>query len=64
MSVAQERATGPAALQRRGRFRFGDALLYGVTLVAGLAAVVLLILITHEVLTRRGRRCRSSGSAS
>ena len=49
-TAARSAPTGPAALQRRGRFRFGDALLYGVTLVAGLAAVILLILITWKVL--------------
>jgi phosphate transport system permease protein len=49
-TAARSAPTGPAALQRRGRFRFGDALLYGVTLVAGFAAVVLLILITWKVL--------------
>ena len=38
MTTAATRSapTGPAALKRRGRFRFGDALLYGVTLAAGL----------------------------
>ena len=51
MAVAQERATGPAALQRRGRFRPGDALLYVVTCAAALTGVVLLALITKEVLT-------------
>ena len=49
-TAARSAPTGPAALRRRGRFRFGDALLYGVTLVAGLAAVILLILITWKVL--------------
>jgi phosphate transport system permease protein len=51
MAVAQERAAGPAALQRRGRFRPGDALLYVVTCAAALTGVVLLALITKEVLT-------------
>src|SRR5438067_1945004 len=51
MSVAQERVPGPAALQRRGRFRPGDAVLYVVTLAAALSGVVLLALITREVLT-------------
>jgi phosphate transport system permease protein len=51
MAVAQERATGPAAPQRRGRFRPGDALLYVVTCAAALTGVVLLALITKEVLT-------------
>ena len=51
MSVAQERATGPAALQRRGRFRPGDAILYVVTCAAALTGVVLLALITDKVLT-------------
>jgi len=50
MSVAQERAPGPAALQRRGRFHPGDAILYAVTLAAALTGVVLLALITREVL--------------
>src|SRR6476659_4711786 len=51
MSVAQERAPGPAALQRRGRFRPGDAILYVVTCAAALTGVVLLGLITERVLT-------------
>src|SRR5690242_4823872 len=51
MAVAQERAAGPAALQRRGRFRPGDALLYVVTCAAALTGAVLLALITREVLT-------------
>jgi phosphate transport system permease protein len=51
MSVAQERATGPAALQRRGRFRPGDAILYVVACAAALTGVVLLALITREVFT-------------
>ena len=51
MAVAQERAAGPVALQRRGRFRPGDALLYVVTCAAALTGVVLLALITREVLT-------------
>ncbi len=46
----QHSVPGPAALKRRGRFRPGDALLYVLTLLAGLAAVVLLILITWKVL--------------
>jgi phosphate transport system permease protein len=49
-TAARTAPTGPAAFQRRGRFRFGDALLYGLTAVAGFAAVVLLILITWKVL--------------
>ena len=52
MSVAQERAPGPAALQRRGRFRPGDAILYVVTCAAALTGVVLLALITREVFDR------------
>ena len=36
---------------RRGRFRFGDALLHGVTFLAGISAVVLLVLITWKVLS-------------
>ena len=51
MAVAQERAAGPAALQRRGRFRPGDAILYVVTCAAALTGVVLLVLISREVLT-------------
>jgi phosphate transport system permease protein len=43
-------SAGPAALQRRGRFRPGDAILYVVTLVAALSGVVLLGLIAREVL--------------
>jgi phosphate transport system permease protein len=49
-TVARSAPTGPAALQRRGRFRIGDAFLYGLTAVAGFAAVILLILITWKVL--------------
>jgi phosphate transport system permease protein len=48
-TAAGSAPTGPAALQRRGRFRFGDTLLYGVTLLAGLTAVILLVLITWKV---------------
>jgi phosphate transport system permease protein len=40
----------PAALTRRGRFNPGDGLLYVLTLLAALAALVLLILITREIL--------------
>jgi phosphate transport system permease protein len=50
MSVAQEQISGPAAFRRRGRFRPGDAVLYVVTLLAAVSAVVLLALITREVL--------------
>jgi phosphate transport system permease protein len=50
MSVAQEQVPGPAAFRRRGRFRPGDAVLYVVTLLAAISAVVLLALITREVL--------------
>jgi phosphate transport system permease protein len=49
MSTAASTPAGPAALKRRGRFRPGDALLYVLTLLAGLAAVVLLILIAWKV---------------
>ena len=51
MSVAQERAAGPAALHRRGRLRTRDAVLYVVACAAALTGVVLLALITREVLT-------------
>jgi phosphate transport system permease protein len=51
MAVAQERVAGPAALQRRGRFRPGDAVLYVVTCAAAFTGVVLLALISREVLT-------------
>ena len=50
MTVAQKQATGPAAFQRRGRFRPGDGVLYVVTLLAAVSGVVLLTLITREVL--------------
>jgi len=50
MSVAQEQVPGPAAFQRRGRFRPGDGVLYVVTLLAAISGVVLLALITREVL--------------
>src|ERR671931_488103 len=42
---------GPAALRRRGRFAPGDAILYVLTLLAALAAVVLLVLIAQKVLS-------------
>ena len=54
MASAATPEAGPAALRRRGRFRFGDALLYFVTLLAGFAAVVLLVLITWKVLAGAG----------
>ena len=50
MAVAQKQVAGPAAFRRRGRFRPGDAVLYVVTLLAAVSAVVLLALITREVL--------------
>jgi phosphate transport system permease protein len=50
MAFAPRTIAGPAALQRRGRFRPGDAILYVVTLAAALTAVLLLALITREVL--------------
>jgi phosphate transport system permease protein len=50
MAVAQKQVAGPAAFRRRGRFRPGDAVLYVVTLLAAISAVVLLALITREVL--------------
>jgi phosphate transport system permease protein len=50
MAFAPRTITGPAALQRRGRFRPGDAILYVVSLAAALTAVLLLVLITREVL--------------
>jgi phosphate transport system permease protein len=50
MTVAQKQVTGPAAFQRRGRFRPGDGVLYVVTLLAAISGVVLLALITREVL--------------
>jgi phosphate transport system permease protein len=40
----------PAALRRRGRFNPGDAVLYGLTLLASLSALVLLVLIAREIL--------------
>jgi phosphate transport system permease protein len=51
MAVAPRSATGPAAFQRRGRFRPGDAVLYVVTLAAALSGLVLLVLIARELLT-------------
>jgi phosphate transport system permease protein len=50
MAVAKKQGAGPAAFRRRGRFRPGDAVLYVVTLLAAISAVVLLALITREVL--------------
>ena len=52
MAVAQERASGPAAFQRRGRFRPGDVILYVAACAAALTGVVLLGLITHEVISQ------------
>ena len=49
MAVAS-RTSGPAAFERRGRFRPGDGILYVVTLAAALSGVVLLALITRYVL--------------
>jgi phosphate transport system permease protein len=51
MATASRSVSGPAAFQRRGRVRPGDAILYAVTLAAALTAVVLLGLIAREVLT-------------
>ena len=64
MAVAPRAIPGPAAFQRRGRFRPGDAILYVVTLTAALTAVVLLALITREVLTDAWPAMHRSGSAS
>jgi phosphate transport system permease protein len=50
MAVAQKSVAGPGALQRRGRFRPGDGILYALTLLAALSGVVLLTLITRYVL--------------
>ena len=50
MATASRPVPGPAAFQRRGRYRPGDAILYVVTLGAALTAVVLLVLIAREVL--------------
>jgi phosphate transport system permease protein len=50
MAVAQKQVAAPASFRRRGRFRPGDAVLYVVTLLAAISAVVLLALITREVL--------------
>jgi phosphate transport system permease protein len=49
--VASRSVSGPAALQRRGRFRPGDTILYVLTLAAALTGVVLLALIARELLT-------------
>jgi phosphate transport system permease protein len=49
--VAVARTAAGPALTRRGRFRPGDALLYVLTLLAALAAVVLLTLIARELLS-------------
>jgi phosphate transport system permease protein len=51
MSVVSRPANDPAAFQRRGRFRPGDALLYVLTLAAALSGIVLLGLVTRELLT-------------
>ena len=50
MATASRPVPGPAAFQRRGRYRPGDTILYVVTLGAALTAVVLLVLIAREVL--------------
>ena len=49
MATAATSPAGPAALKRRGRFGPGDAILYVLTLLAALAAVVLLVLIAIKV---------------
>jgi phosphate transport system permease protein len=51
VAFVSKSATGPAAFKRRGRFRFGDAVLYVVTLAAALSGLVLLILIARDLLT-------------
>jgi len=51
MTFASKPVPGPAAFQRRGRFRPGDTVLYVVTLAAALSGVVLLGLVTRELLT-------------
>ncbi len=51
MASAANAPVGPAALKRRGRFGVGDGIFYVLTLLAGLTAVVLLVLITIEVLS-------------
>jgi len=51
MSVSSRPVDDPSALQRRGRFRPGDALLYVLTLAAALSGIVLLGLVTRELLT-------------
>jgi phosphate transport system permease protein len=50
MATAAGSLDPAATLRRRGRFNPGDAVLYGVTLVAALSALLLLILITREIL--------------
>jgi phosphate transport system permease protein len=50
LASAARSLSDPAALKRRGRFNPGDAFLYGLTLVASLSALVLLILIAREIL--------------
>jgi phosphate transport system permease protein len=50
MATTTPSVTDPAALRRRGRFNPGDAVLYGLTLVAALSAVVLLVLIARELI--------------
>jgi phosphate transport system permease protein len=50
MATATGSVSDPAALRRRGRFSPGDTVLYGLTLVAALSALVLLILIARELI--------------
>jgi phosphate transport system permease protein len=51
MALASKPVPGPAAFERRGRFRPGDTVLYVVTLAAALSGLVLLVLIARELLT-------------
>jgi phosphate transport system permease protein len=51
LATAARTISDPAALRRRGRFNPGDAVLYGLTLVAAASAVVLLVLIAHELIS-------------
>ncbi|HMJ00826.1 MAG TPA: phosphate ABC transporter permease subunit PstC [Gaiellaceae bacterium] len=62
MAVASKPATGPAAFQRRGRFRPGDTVLYVLTLAAALSGVVLLVLIARELLMEASPAIHKFGS--
>jgi phosphate transport system permease protein len=63
MATATRTLPDPAALRRRGRFNPGDAVLYGLTLLAALSGVVLLVLISRELLWDAWPAMKTFGAA-